>query len=177
MFPQPTSRLGFREMTVDDLDDLARLLGDPAVMEYYPRPKTRSEALGWIEWNLRNYQEHGHGLWIVEAFDGTFLGECGLTWQRVNGQPRLEVGYHILPEFQRRGFATEAAQACRDFARDTLRSPELVAIIHPANLPSQRVARKLGMEHREDDRSGTAQTRTVMVMDLFPADPTETSGT
>ena len=59
MLPAPTSRLRFREMTPSDLDVMARLLGDPAVMEFYPRPKTRPEALAWIEWNQRNYRELG----------------------------------------------------------------------------------------------------------------------
>jgi len=36
-----------REMTPDDLDDMAALLGDPKVMRYYPRLKSRDEALAW----------------------------------------------------------------------------------------------------------------------------------
>jgi hypothetical protein len=43
--PPPTPRLAFREMTPDDLDDMAALLGDPQVMRYYPHPKSRDEAL------------------------------------------------------------------------------------------------------------------------------------
>jgi len=42
--PPPTPTLVFREMTPDDLDDMAALLGDPEVMRYYPRPKNRDEA-------------------------------------------------------------------------------------------------------------------------------------
>ncbi|MCZ7428447.1 hypothetical protein O7607_22140 [Micromonospora sp. WMMA1949] len=34
-------------MTVDDLDDVAAMLGDPLVMRYYPRPKTLAEVLNW----------------------------------------------------------------------------------------------------------------------------------
>jgi len=37
MHPE-SARLTFRDMTPDDLDDLALLLGDPEVMTYYPRP-------------------------------------------------------------------------------------------------------------------------------------------
>ncbi|MEZ2371079.1 GNAT family N-acetyltransferase [Arthrobacter sp. RCC_34] len=177
MLPSPTSRLRFREMTPSDLDAMARLLGDPTVMEFYPRPKTRPEALAWIEWNQRNYRELGHGLWVVEDHDGTFIGDCGLTWQRVNGLPRLEVGYHVVPEFQRRGLATEAAQVCRDFARDVLEAQELVAIIHPENRASRRVAEKLGMRQGPDDHGdagaleGTGPIRTVMAMDFPPPRP------
>jgi len=61
--PEPTERLVFREMTEDDLEPMAALLGDPEVMAYYAHPKDRAEALEWIRWNQRLYQEHGFGLW------------------------------------------------------------------------------------------------------------------
>lgn len=34
---------------------------------------------GWIEWNRRNYTEHGFGLWVIETHGGEFVGDCGLT--------------------------------------------------------------------------------------------------
>ncbi|PRY67619.1 hypothetical protein B0I08_106226 [Glaciihabitans tibetensis] len=39
--PVPTARLRFRRMSGADLDAMAALLGDPAVMAFYPAPKTR----------------------------------------------------------------------------------------------------------------------------------------
>ena len=94
--PAPTRRLAFREMTPDDLDDMAALLGDPQVMRYYPHPKTREEALGWIAWNQRLYREHGVGLWLLTlGATGEFVGDCGLTPQQVDGATELEVGYHV----------------------------------------------------------------------------------
>jgi RimJ/RimL family protein N-acetyltransferase len=151
MLPATTERLRFREMGPADLDAMAALLGDPEVMRFYPAPKTRDEAADWIAWNQRNYAEHGHGLWIVETHEGEFLGDCGLTYQPVNGRTELEVGYQVRADLQGRGYATEAAAACRDLARDTLDAELLVAIIHPDNVPSQRVAQKIGMRHLEDD--------------------------
>ena len=71
------------------------MLADPGVMEFYPRPKSREETQAWIDWNKRNYTEHGFGLWIIETKAGEFAGDCGLTWQAVNGRPELEVGYHM----------------------------------------------------------------------------------
>ena len=50
-----------------------------------------------------------------------------------------------------RGYATEAAVACRDYARTALRVSRLIAIIHPDNRPSQRVAEKIGL--RPEKRS------------------------
>jgi RimJ/RimL family protein N-acetyltransferase len=151
MLPDPTARLRFRPMTEDDLDAMADLLGDPEVMRYYPAPKTRDEAAGWIAWNRRNQATYGHGLWIVETTDGEFVGDCGLTWQRVAGRPALEVGYHVRRALQGRGYATEAAAACRDLAVRESLSPELVAIVHPDNAASRRVAEKLGMTGRAPD--------------------------
>lgn len=165
MIPAPTPRLRFREMTHDDLDAMAALLGDPEVMTYYPAPKTRQEALAWIDWNQRNYAEHGHGLWVIETHAGEFVGDCGLTWQPVNESAKLEVGYHVRRDRQGQGYATEAAGACRDFARDVLGATELVAIIHPANVASRRIAEKIGMRH-VDDTTGSRGTHTVMGMEL-----------
>ncbi|MFI6761722.1 GNAT family N-acetyltransferase [Micromonospora sp. NPDC050417] len=141
-----TRRLLLREMTADDLDDMAALLGDPEVMRYYPRSLTRSETLGWIEWNRRLYRDRGFGLWIMSARDGgEFVGDCGLTMQRVDGVEEIEIGYHVRADLQGRGFASEAALACRDYARDVVRAKRLIAIINPENLPSQRVAEKIGL--------------------------------
>ncbi|MFF2675850.1 GNAT family N-acetyltransferase [Arthrobacter koreensis] len=167
MLPQDTARLRFREMTPEDLDLMAGLLGDPEVMTYYPAPKTRDEAAKWIAWNEANYARHGYGLWIVETHDGEFLGDCGLTWQKINGEnTELEVGYHVRADRQGRGYATEAAAACRDFARETLQAPRLVALIHPENTASKRVAEKLGMAQVDEDFGGPIPVRTVMGMNL-----------
>jgi len=44
-----------------------------------------------------------------------------------------------------RGLATEAAHLATQLGFDRFGLARLVAIIHPDNLPSRRVARKLGM--------------------------------
>jgi RimJ/RimL family protein N-acetyltransferase len=142
--PPDTARLAFREMTAADLDDMAALLGDPDVMTYYPRLKTRPEAAQWIDWNRRLYRTHGYGLWLVSDGDG-FIGDCGLTPQMVDGVTELEVGYHVRTAAQGHGYATEAAAACRDYAAAVLGATRLIAIIHPDNRPSQRVAEKIGL--------------------------------
>ncbi|MGR0158620.1 GNAT family N-acetyltransferase [Paenarthrobacter nitroguajacolicus] len=165
MLPHPTNRLRFREMTLADLEQMSSMLGDPSVMTYYPAPKSRAETVAWIEWNRANYARDGFGLWIVETHDSEFVGDCGLTWQEVNGRAELEVGYHVRRDLQGRGYATEAALACVEIARDVLRMPRLVAIIHPDNAASRRVAERVGMRYLEDDLSGSL-VRTVMGVEL-----------
>jgi RimJ/RimL family protein N-acetyltransferase len=141
-----TEHFSLREMNDGDLDDLAALLGDEDVMRYYPRPKTRDEAQGWINWNIDLYRKHGFGLWVMTLTDsGEFVGECGLTIQTVDGIDEVEVGYHVLPRHQHRGYASEAAAGCRDLARERFSVSRLIAIINPANHPSQAVAEKIGL--------------------------------
>jgi RimJ/RimL family protein N-acetyltransferase len=158
--PSDTRRLHFREMTDDDLDNMASMLGDPKVMAFYTSPKSRTETQDWIDWNKKNYAEYSFGLWIVETLEGEFVGDCGLTWQQVDGARLLEVGYHVRRDFQGRGYATEAARACREFATQ-LGQSDLVAIIHPDNVPSQRVAEKIGLAFRSSSTDSRGQARSV----------------
>ena len=140
-----TARLRLRELTEADLDDMAALLGDPAVMAWYPAPKSRAEAAAWIARNRARYAADGFGLWAVETTEGTFVGDCGLTVQEVGGRPQVEVGFHVRTALQRRGYAAEASAACRDLAW-RLGVPHLIAIIHPENVASQRTAEKIGLQ-------------------------------
>jgi RimJ/RimL family protein N-acetyltransferase len=144
VLPSPTPRLCFREMGDDDLDEMTAVLGGPDPARPDRRVRTRADAERWIAWNKRNYAEHGYGLWVVETQDGAVVGDCGLTIQDIEGQPFVEVGYHVKLELRGQGLATEAAVAVRDAARGA-GIPHLVAIIRPENTPSQRVAQKIGL--------------------------------
>jgi RimJ/RimL family protein N-acetyltransferase len=138
-------------------------------MRYYPNPKRREEALDWIAWNQQLYREHGFGLWLLTLRDsGEFVGDCGLTPQQVDGMTELEVGYHVRAALQGGGLATEAAAACRDYARDVLGVGRLIAIIDPRNRPSQRVAEKLGMvlERDSDNHRRWSTARRIYAVSL-----------
>jgi len=144
MLPDPTARLRFRAMGMADLDDMTAVLSafDPVPVG---RPaRTRDDAIRWIEWQVRNYAAYDFGLWVVETLEGDFVGDCGLTMQDVEGTQHVEVGYHVMPEMRRCGYAAEAAIAVRDCAA-AAGVEHLIALIRPENLPSQGVARKLGM--------------------------------
>ncbi|MDJ0355025.1 GNAT family N-acetyltransferase [Paenarthrobacter sp. PH39-S1] len=153
-----TDRLMLDEMTNADLDEVAALLGDPFVMRYYAAPRDRAGAQRWIDWNSDNYRAHGFGLWKITTHDGGFVGDCGLTVQTVDGVQEVEIGYHVRAEMQRRGYATEAARRCVDFARER-EIRRIIAIVHPDNLPSQKVAGNLGLtlERQTVDDGGAVQ--------------------
>ena len=145
MLPEPTERLRFRPMTMSDLDDVAAMLAAFELMPGERAPSSRDDARRWVEWQERNYAQHDFGLWVVETHDGEFVGDCGLTMQDVEGTWHVEVGYHLVPQWRRLGYATEAARAVRDCAA-AHGVEHLVALIRPQNLASQGVARNLGMQ-------------------------------
>jgi RimJ/RimL family protein N-acetyltransferase len=76
----------------------------------------------------------------------------------VDGAREIELGYSIKRARWGQGFAPEAAIACRDHAFEVLGLRRLISIIHPDNVPSQAVARKVGMRHEKDTQlSGLPQ--------------------
>jgi [ribosomal protein S5]-alanine N-acetyltransferase len=57
--------------------------------------------------------------------------------------PDPDIGFAFLPAYRSRGYAFEAAGAVRDFARDALRLPRLLAIVSPRNSASIRLLERL----------------------------------
>lgn len=140
-----TPRLRLRELTPDDLPFVARMLGDPAVMRYYPRMLTMDESRTWLTRQRTRYERDGHGLWLVEdRASGAPRGQVGLAIQVVDDTPEPEVGWLIHHPFWRQGLASEAAAAVRDLAF-AWGHDHVISLIRPENAPSQGVARRIGM--------------------------------
>lgn len=145
-----TRRLVLREMTDEDFPALCRMLRDGEVMYAYGHAFSEQEAWDWLNRQRTRYERDGVGLWaVVEQASGEMVGQCGLTWQQCGYEkPVLEVGYLLEQAAWHKGYATEAARACRDYAFDVLQAQEVYSLIRDNNLPSQAVARRNGMEVR-----------------------------
>jgi RimJ/RimL family protein N-acetyltransferase len=146
-----TARMILREMDINDVENLQGIFSDPEAMRYYPKTKTVAETEDWIRWNRLSYRVYRFGLWIAILKEtGAFVGQCGLVMQRVDDAPEIEIGYLFLRKYWGQGLATEAAEACRDFAvnyvgPNRLGYTRLISLIDPRNLASKRVAEKIGM--------------------------------
>ena len=75
---------------------------------------------------------------------GEFVGIAGLLHQEIDNEPETEISYRILPEHWKKGYATEAAKACKQYAETKLGKKRLISLIHPQNDASIRVANRLG---------------------------------
>lgn len=82
---------------------------------------------------------------LIEKQSGRLVGHCGLLVQRVDEKEELEIAYSLLPAYWNKGYATEAAIKCRDFAFENNFAASLISIISITNIPSEKVALKVGM--------------------------------
>ena len=141
-----TERLGLRRMTFDDRPAIARILQDPVAMKAYEHAFTDQEVDEWIERQIGRYAQYDHGLWaVILTGSGELIGQTGLTMQDTDRGQVLEIGYLFARKYWHCGYATEAAEACKRYAFDRLNANEVYSIIRDTNLPSQRVALRLGM--------------------------------
>ena len=149
MLPE-TTRLILREMTDADYDALRAIMQDPQVMYAYEGPFTDEEVRAWLNRQLERYARFGFGLWAVVLKEtGRVIGQCGLTMQPWKEESVLEIGYLLRRDAWHRGYATEAARACREYAFSVLGTREVCSIIRDTNLASQNVARRNGMTPRD----------------------------
>lgn len=145
-----TQRLRLREMTQADFPALCAILQDGQAMYAYEHAFSDQEVQDWLEKNQNRYRTDGFGLWAVIAKDtGELIGQCGITLQEIGeAAPVPEVGYLFRRDMWHQGYASEAAQACRDYAFSKLGVSRLFSIIRDSNLPSQKVALRNGMTER-----------------------------
>jgi RimJ/RimL family protein N-acetyltransferase len=168
-----TPRLRLRRLRLTDIDDVAAMVADPEQMRFYPRPKTRDEAGAWLSWNLALYDEHGFGTWCLESLPGNgFAGYCGVRPLLLEGRREVELAWHVRKTHWNRGLATEAALVAMRLGFDRFGLTRMVAIVHPDNRPSRRVAEKLGMA---EERSAVHDGEPVVVYGIARGgDPTAT---
>jgi RimJ/RimL family protein N-acetyltransferase len=145
-------------MEVEDEDALLAVLGDPISMRFYPRPFDRLAVRVWIGRVRDRYEREGFGLLtVVERSSGEVVGDCGPMLMETGHGMHVELGWHIRRDRQGLGLAGEAGEACRDHAWSALGVDHLISIIRPENVPSWRVARRVGFRAwRGDVRAGMA---------------------
>jgi len=152
-----TERLHLREVTAADAEFILELLNTPKFIEFIGDRGllTVEDAAKYIEGRFtKSYLENGFGLWLMErASDAEAVGICGFVSR--NELPDPDIGFALLPEYERQGYAFEAADAVMLYGRKTLGLSRVLAITTLDNESSARLLGKIGFEfEREIDMGG-----------------------
>ena len=140
-----TERLVLRMFREDDLDPYAAMAADPEVTRHLGdgRPLSRADAWRQMAMILGHWQLRGYGMWAAEeASTGRLAGRIGFF--NPEGWPGFELGWTLAREFWGRGYATEGARRALEYGFTELGRERVISLILPANLPSVRVAERLG---------------------------------
>ncbi|MCV0428884.1 MAG: GNAT family N-acetyltransferase [Roseibium sp.] len=145
-----TSRLYLRAWQQEDVDPFADMCADPEVMRYFPSTMSREKSEELIERAIDKQASDGFCMAPVEVKEtGEFLGFVGLNrpsyGKPLPFDPCVEIGWRLKQSSWGKGFASEAAEAWLRFGFEAIGLAEIVAFTIPANVPSQKVMRRLGM--------------------------------
>ena len=150
MFQGPiieTERLLLRVPRIEDFDAYAAMGQDEEAMRFIGG--TAPRAVAWRKflqvpgaWLLQGFAMFS----VIEKSSGRWVGQLG-PWQP-DGWPGTEVGWSFDRSAQGKGYATEAGRAALDFAFEQLGWSEVIHSIHPDNIASQALARRLGSSLR-----------------------------
>jgi RimJ/RimL family protein N-acetyltransferase len=142
-----TPRLILRPFREEDVDPLAELMANTDFMRFslgvFSRDQTTVFLEKLMDWERRRLPSQ---FAVIHRASNRLIGYCGFFHQQVDGTDEIEIGYRVHPDYWRRGLATEAAQAVRNYAFGDLRLPRVISLIHRDNLPSRRVAEKNAMK-------------------------------
>jgi RimJ/RimL family protein N-acetyltransferase len=131
----------------DDLTLLRRFLGDATMMAFLGGPQTEQQIRAA---NRRQaaVAPAGEGGMFKVIVDGCPVGGVGYWHKEWQGDDVFEAGWHIYPEHQGRGFATQAVEAAIVKAREHGGRRFLHAFPDVGNAASNAVCRRLGFTLR-----------------------------
>lgn len=146
-----TERLILRSWEHEDCESFAELNGNRNVMKYFPATLSVDESNAFVNRIKAEFEETGYGLYAVEIKEtGEFIGYVGFHRFTFDTpfSPGWEIGWRILDRFWNNGYATEAAKACLNLAREKRLCNKLYSFTAVPNIPSENVMKRIGMDYQ-----------------------------
>jgi RimJ/RimL family protein N-acetyltransferase len=146
---QKSKRLSYRKLEKTDFEWWMGFSSNSEATRFFDFSENNNPADFCSLWFSRVFDRYendtgGHNV-LIEMETGKPVGMCGLLVQEVDEIKELEIGYSLHPAFWGKGFATEAAKKCRDFAFANNFAESLISIVHVDNSKSASVALRNGM--------------------------------
>ncbi len=138
-----TERLILRPPLAEDFDAWAENMADAEAAHFIGGQQSRAAAWRGFLTMVGAWQIQGFAMFsLIEKSSGRWIGRLG-PW-KPECWPGNEVGWGLARAAWGKGYAYEAAVAAIDWAFAHLGWTEIIHCIDPANLPSQKLAQRLG---------------------------------
>jgi RimJ/RimL family protein N-acetyltransferase len=140
-----TERTTLRKIVETDAEFILDLLNQPSFIKFIGdrNVRTVAQARDYIESRFtESYKQFGFGMWAVELKAGqTPIGICGFV--RRDSLPDADIGFAFLPQFEKKGYAVESAEAVMKYGRDVLGLKRILAIASQDNESSSKLLEKI----------------------------------
>ncbi len=146
-----SERLGFRNWQSTDLTFLNELNSNSEVMKYFPKTVSETENIKFIEGMQSMFKVKGYCYFVVEILQTReFMGFIGLALQDYEAAftPAIDIGWRLLPQYWKKGLATEGAKRVLKFAEKDLKIDNIISVAPVINTGSIEVMLKIGMTHQ-----------------------------
>jgi RimJ/RimL family protein N-acetyltransferase len=144
-----SERLGFRNWNLTDLDKMHEINSDVNVMEFFPSILSKEQTTEFIERMQNQFLDKGFCYFAVDKLEeNEFIGFIGLSEQtyKADFTPCIDIGWRIKSSEWNKGFASEGAKKCLDYARDELKLENVYSIAPKINTKSEHIMIKIGLQ-------------------------------
>jgi RimJ/RimL family protein N-acetyltransferase len=160
-FQIATEHLLIRPLHLTDSEAVFRYRSDSHVVRYQMwRPKHEAEVRRFIR-ELQGLAPGMPGIWyqyaILELHTEVLIGDCGIHVP-LGAIDTAELGMTITPEYQGRGYATEALEALIAYCFETIHMRTIIARTVPRNSRSLALIGRTGFTPSVPGRLGLEAT-------------------
>lgn len=160
-----SERLGFRNWELSDIDSMFEINSDEKIMEFFPAFPTRNQTFEFIERMSIQFQEKGYCYFAVDKLENAeFIGFIGISNQNFPADftPCIDIGWRIKSAEWNKGFATEGAKKCLEYAKDKLQLNHIYSIAPKINRKSEQIMLKIGMKKQYEFQYSLLENNTQL---------------
>lgn len=148
-----TERLGLRPWRDEDLNELIQLNADPQVMQHFPSTLSEKESAAMLIRLKDHYKNYNYTYFATEILaSGELIGFIGLAYKDYEAPftPATDLGWRLKASAWGKGYASEGAKKCIEYAFNNLNIKRLVSTCPIVNSVSEKVMQKIGM-HKQGE--------------------------
>ena len=143
-----TERLILKPTSEEDAEFVYHLLNTPKWIQYIGERNIKTVEIAKEYIKNKMIPQLGRlgysNYTLIRKLDNVKVGTCGL-YDR-DGLEGIDIGFALLPEYEKKGYAFEAADKLKNIAFNEFDISEISAITTKDNISSQKLLEKLGLK-------------------------------